>query len=91
MLTDSQREREGKNYTRLDKLEIRRGGTFIRKSLQLSVHLCIYGIVKVEYYSCNKGDYSTAVGHVITLRLPKCVKTREPKDEHCVLWCTKNK
>ena len=20
--------------------------------------------------------------------LPKCAKTREPKDEHCVLWCT---
>ena len=20
--------------------------------------------------------------------LPKCVKTREPKDEHCVSWCT---
>ena len=20
--------------------------------------------------------------------LPKCVKTREPKEEHCVLWCT---
>ena len=19
--------------------------------------------------------------------LPKCAKTREPKDEHCVLWC----
>ena len=19
---------------------------------------------------------------------PKCVKTREPKDEHCVSWCT---
>ena len=20
--------------------------------------------------------------------LPKCAKTREPKDEHCVSWCT---
>ena len=20
--------------------------------------------------------------------LPKCAKTREPKDEHCVLWCS---
>ena len=20
--------------------------------------------------------------------LPKCAKTREPEDEHCVLWCT---
>ena len=20
--------------------------------------------------------------------LPKCVKIREPEDEHCVLWCT---
>ena len=21
--------------------------------------------------------------------LPKCAKTREPKDKHCVSWCTK--
>ena len=25
---------------------------------------------------------------VFSLILPKCAKTREPKDEHCVLWCT---
>ena len=25
---------------------------------------------------------------VLSLVLPKCAKTREPKDEHCVLQCT---
>ena len=25
---------------------------------------------------------------VFSLILPKCVKTREPEDEHCVSWCT---
>ena len=25
---------------------------------------------------------------VISLIPPKCAKTREPKDEHCVSWCT---
>ena len=24
----------------------------------------------------------------VSLILPKCAKTREPEDEHCVLWCT---
>ena len=48
----------------------------------------IYGIVKVENYSCNKGEYFVSVSHIITLILPKCTKTREPKDEHCVLQCT---
>ena len=24
----------------------------------------------------------------LSLILPKCVKTREPEDEHCVLWYT---
>ena len=24
----------------------------------------------------------------LSLNLPKCVKTREPKDKHCVSWCT---
>ena len=29
------------------------------------------------------------ISHVsVSLMLPKCVKTREPKDEHCVSWCT---
>ena len=26
-----------------------------------------YGIVKVEYYSCNKGEYLVYIGHVISL------------------------
>ena len=24
----------------------------------------------------------------VSLIPPKCAKTREPEDEHCVLWCT---
>ena len=44
----------------------------------------IYGIVRVEYCRCNKGEYSVSIGYVIILMPPKCVKTREPKDEHCV-------
>ena len=47
----------------------------------------IYGIVKVDYYSCNKGEYLVSISHVITLILPKCVKTREPEDKHCVSQC----
>ena len=47
----------------------------------------IYGIVKVEY-SHNKGEYFVSISHVITLILPKCVKTREPKDKLCVSQCT---
>ena len=26
----------------------------------------IYGIVKVEYHSCNKGEYFVYIGHIIT-------------------------
>ena len=40
----------------------------------------IYGIVKVEYRSYNKGEYIVSVSHIITLILPKCVKTGEPQD-----------
>ena len=47
----------------------------------------IYGIVKVDYYSCNKGEYFVSTSHVITLIPPKHAKTREPKEEHCVLQC----
>ena len=47
----------------------------------------IYGIVKAEYYSCNKGESIVSISHVITLIPLKCVKTREPRDEHCVSWC----
>ena len=27
----------------------------------------IYGVVKVEYYSCNKGEYFVYICHVISL------------------------
>ena len=46
----------------------------------------VYGIVKVEKYGNNKGKKS--VSHIIPPILPKCAKTREPKDEHCVSQCT---
>ena len=48
----------------------------------------IYGIVMVEYSSCNKGEYFASIGHVVILMLPKCAKTRQPEDKHCVSWCT---
>ena len=48
----------------------------------------IYAIGKVEYCSCNKGEYFVSIGHVIILILPKSVKTRGPKDKCCVSWCT---
>ena len=51
----------------------------------------IYDIVKVELYSCNKGEYLVSVSHVITLIQPKCTKTTEPEDEHCVLQCIRYK
>ena len=49
--------------------------------------MCIYGIAKIGLYSYNKELY-TYSHLVFFLILPKCAKTREPKDEHCVSWCT---
>ena len=43
----------------------------------------IYGIVKVDKYSYNKGEYFLYL--LITLSF---LHKREPKDECCVLWCT---
>ena len=48
----------------------------------------VYDIVNIEKYSCNKGEHFVFESHVIPSILPKCVKTREPEDEHCVLQCT---
>ena len=45
----------------------------------------IHGIVKVESYSCNKGEYIVPICHVISSSM------KEPKDEHCVLQCTQYK
>ena len=47
------------------------------------------GIVIIEIYSNNKlvNTLSTVVASLSYI-LPKCAKTREPEDEHCVLWCT---
>ena len=80
--------RQEKNYIRLVKLEIRRGGTD-KETLQISVYLCmLYGIVKIGIYSHNKGTYFVCNCHVSSYILLKCAKTREPKDEHCVPSCT---
>ena len=49
----------------------------------------MHGIVIIEIYSYNKrvNTLYTVVTSPSYI-LPKCVKTREPKDEHCVSWCT---
>ena len=47
----------------------------------------IYGIVKVKLYSYNKGEYFVSISHIIVSILPKCAKTREPKDKCCVSQC----
>ena len=48
----------------------------------------VYGIVKIEKYSCNKGEHFVFESSIIPPIPPKCAKTRKPKDEHCVSWCT---
>ena len=49
----------------------------------------MHGIVIIETYSYNKWVNTLyAVVTSLSYILPKCVKTREPKDKHCVLWCT---
>ena len=49
----------------------------------------MYGIEKIKVYSYNKevNTLYTVVTFTYYI-LPKCVKTREPKDEHCVSQCT---
>ena len=48
----------------------------------------VYGIVKIEKYSCNKDEHFVFESCVIPSILYKHVKTREPKDEQCILQCT---
>ena len=48
----------------------------------------MYGMVKIEKYSCNKGENFVLESCIIPPILPKCGKIREPEDEHCVLQCT---
>ena len=49
----------------------------------------MHGIVITVIYSCNK-KVNTLYTVVMSFSyiLPKCAKTREPEDEHCVLQCT---
>ena len=41
----------------------------------------ICGIVRIEKYSYNKGEYFVSISHIISL-------IKEPEEEHCVSWCT---
>ena len=55
----------------------------------MCIYVSIYGIVKIEIYSYNKEVYTLYTVVMFTYYiLPKCAKTRAPKDEHCVLQCT---
>ena len=49
----------------------------------------MHGIVIVEIYSYTK-RINTLYTVVMSFSyiLPKCVKTRKTKDEHCISWCT---
>ena len=78
--------RQKKNYIRSDRLEITRGGTHKEPfTVKCAFLYNVYGIAKIENYSCNKGECFVFTSHIITLIQPKCAMTREPKDEHCVL------
>ena len=49
----------------------------------------MHGIVIVEIYSYNKKVNTLYTVVVSPSHIPpKCAKTREPEDEHCVSWCT---
>ena len=55
----------------------------------MCIYVFIYGIVKIEIHSHNKEVNTLYTVVMYTYYIPpKCGKTREPKDEHCVLWCT---
>ena len=55
----------------------------------MCIFVSMHGIVTIEIYSYNKevNTLYTVVASPSYI-LPKCAKTREPKDECCVLWCT---
>ena len=55
----------------------------------MCIYVSMHGIVKIEIYKYNKRVntlYSVVASP--SYILPKCVKTREPEDEHCVLQYT---
>ena len=47
--------------------------------------VCVCDIVIIVIYSYDKWLYTLVAS--LSLIPPKCAKTREPEDEHCVLWC----
>ena len=82
---DRNRRRQEKNYTRLDKIEARRGGAYTEVfTVKCAFMYDIYGIVKVEYHSYNKGEHFVSFSHIVS-------PIKEPEDEHCVSWCTRYK
>ena len=54
----------------------------------MCIYVSMHGIVIIEIYGYNKkvNTLYTVVMSPFYI-LPKCAKTREPKDKHCVLWC----
>ena len=58
------------NYIKLDKIEVRRGGTHKEAfTVKCAFMYYVYGIIKVEKYSCNKGECFVSV-IIISLILP---------------------
>ena len=55
----------------------------------MCIYVSMHGIVIIEIYSYNK-RVNTLYTVVMSPSYipPKCAKTREPEDEHCVSWCT---
>ena len=54
----------------------------------MCIYVSMHGVVIIEIYSHNKW-VNTLYAIVTSLYIPpNCVKTREPEDECCVLWCT---
>ena len=52
----------------------------------MCIYVFVYGIEKIEIYSYNKEVNTLYTVVMFTYYiLPKCAKTRQPEDEHCVL------
>ena len=55
----------------------------------MCIYVSMHSILMIEIYNYNK-QVNTLYSVVASLSyiLPECVKTREPRDEHGVSWCT---
>ena len=55
------------NYIKLDKVEVRRGRTHKEMfTVKYAFMYDVYGIIKIENYSCNKGEYFVFISHIIS-------------------------